>query len=310
MKIPIKSYIICIIVILAFYFLLISKRIKQNKEKDILTATKEKLNDEIKKIIPFYKTNKGLLRKLQNIENKVTIKITGNNGQNVSILSNGADNTDWEEDGPHYFFNLNNPSQIILNNRSISYKTGTKYLEITLDDKENTIEIIWNYTLTNLKWMFDHCDKIESIDFSNFNFSQVTDMKGLMSYCTKLKYVNFMNADCSKVENMESLFDRCSSLEKVDNSFITLNVKKINLMFYRCSSLTSLDLSKFYTPSITETNNAFSDCTNLETIELPNFNESQIKNDNYFQNLFENSNKLKYINLLNYEPALILFYNF
>ena len=42
----------------------------------------------------------------------------------------------------------------------------------------------------------------------------------------------------------------------------------------------------------------------FRTIELPNFNESQIKNDNYFRNLFKNSNKLKYINLLNYEPAL------
>ena len=86
MKSSIKPYIICIMSILAFYFLLISKKIKQNKEKDILEITKEKSIYKIKKIFPYYKTNKGFLRKLQNSENKVTIKIRRNDNQNVKFL--------------------------------------------------------------------------------------------------------------------------------------------------------------------------------------------------------------------------------
>ena len=58
MKSSIKSYIICTIIVLAIYFLLLSKRIKQNKEKDILENTKEKSIDETEKILPYYKTNK------------------------------------------------------------------------------------------------------------------------------------------------------------------------------------------------------------------------------------------------------------
>ncbi len=86
MKSSIKPYIICIMSILAFYFLLVSKRIKQNKEKDILEITKEKSIYKIKKIFPYYKTNKGFLRKLQNIENKVTIKIRGNKDNNIKFF--------------------------------------------------------------------------------------------------------------------------------------------------------------------------------------------------------------------------------
>ncbi len=67
MKSSIKYYIICIINILAFYFLLLSKRIKQNKENDILKDTKEKAFDEIHKIIPYDKTNKGFLEKISKL---------------------------------------------------------------------------------------------------------------------------------------------------------------------------------------------------------------------------------------------------
>ena len=100
MKSSIKPYIICIISILAFYFLLVSKRIKQNKEKDILEITKEK---SVYKIFPYYKTNKGFLRKLQNSENKVTIKIRRNNNNNVQYTSEIFESS---------------PSQVKLNNET------------------------------------------------------------------------------------------------------------------------------------------------------------------------------------------------
>ena len=47
-KSPIKIYIVYISIILAFYFLLTSKRIKQNKENGILKDIKEKSIYEIK----------------------------------------------------------------------------------------------------------------------------------------------------------------------------------------------------------------------------------------------------------------------
>ena len=301
MKSSIKSYIICTIIVLAFYFLLISKRIKQNKEKDILENTKEKSFDEIEKILPYYKTNKGFLRKLNNNENKVTIQIRGNAEEQVNILSNGADSDATDQ---YSFFSNNHPDQIKLNNESILYEDkGQNYLEINLTQNGlNTIEIIWNYTLSNLENIFEHCIEIESIDFTNFDFSKVTNAKYLMGNCRNLKYVNCGNGNFRKVEDMKGLFYECSSLVKVDNFFITLNVTTIDDMFYNCNSLQSIDLSNLYMPFLIGLVRGFFNCTSLETIELPNFNHSQDISENYLSGVFAFCNNLKYINLLNHVP--------
>ena len=102
--------------------------------------------------MPNYKTNKVFFRKLQNKENKVTIQINGKQGDTVKVLSNGKKNLDYTRD--YNFLNENNPSQIILNNQSIPYEVGNdlNFLEIQFNmNGLNTIEITWNYTLTNLK---------------------------------------------------------------------------------------------------------------------------------------------------------------
>ncbi len=91
--------------------------------------------------------------------------------------------------------------------------------------------MVWSRPLSCLRMMFYQCYNIESIDFSNFNFSQVNDTRRLMYQCSNLKYVNFGNADLSKVEKMTYMFFNCSSLEKVDNCFKTYNVKTINYVF-------------------------------------------------------------------------------
>ena len=43
-------------------------------------------------------------------------------------------------------------------------------------------------------------------------------------------------------------------------------------MFYDCSSLTSLDLSKWDTSKVTNMNNMFNNCSSLETLDLSGCN--------------------------------------
>ena len=289
---PNKPYTISII-IFALYFILIFKSIKQNKEINTQEDTKEKLIDEIKKIIPYYKANKRFLRKLQNNENKVTIQIKGEIGTSVAIISNGANVA---INNKYKFFEQTPPDQIKLNNQIFSSPTET----IILQNTSITVEMVWNQPLTCLRMMFFKCKNIESIDFSNFNFSQVNDTSSLMEECSNLKYVNFGNADLSKVENMDSMFYYCISLEKVDNSFKTYNVKNINYLFSGCESLKSIDLSDLYTPFLTYIDSAFSKCPNLTSIELPNLNLSSVDK---IEDFFTRSNNIKYINLLNYLPG-------
>ena len=160
------------------------------------------------------------------------------------------------------------------------------------------------HKLTNLYKMFYGIQEIEWIDFSNFDFSQVTNAAILVGGCVNLTYVNFGNADLRNVEDIRHMFNSCTSLETVDNFFRTLNVTKINYLFYGCESLKSLDLSNLNTPFLSTMENAFYGCTSLETVELPNFDNSKINEETDVFNIFNNCPKLKYINLLNYAPLL------
>ena len=226
MKSSIKPYIIYIIIILAFYFLLISKKIKQNKEKDILEVTKEKSIYKIKKIISYYKTNKGFLRKLLINENKVTIKISGNKDQEVKILSDFGKS--WYGNDFKTFVERSPPSQIKLNGKTSTFSTHKIKLE---QDGLNTIELKWNKALGSLDYMFTDCQDIEWVDFSNFDFTEVEYLDMLMYDSQKIKYVNFGNHDFTKIEGMSNMFKGCSSLETVDNFGKTLNVKAIEYFF-------------------------------------------------------------------------------
>lgn len=94
--------------------------------------------------------------------------------------------------------------------------------------------------------MFDHCEDIESIDFSNFDLSKATTALCSMAYCTKLKYVDFGNTDFNKLENLGDMFQSCSSLEKMVNCFNNAsNVNGISYIFFDSKSLKSIDLSNF-----------------------------------------------------------------
>ncbi|MBQ4206999.1 MAG: BspA family leucine-rich repeat surface protein, partial [Clostridia bacterium] len=57
-------------------------------------------------------------------------------------------------------------------------------------------------------------------------------------------------------------------------------------MFYGCSGLKSLDLSKFNTSLVNDMNNMFYGCENLESLDLSNFDTSLVTNmNNMFSSL-------------------------
>ncbi|MCT6891834.1 MAG: BspA family leucine-rich repeat surface protein, partial [Lactobacillus sp.] len=69
----------------------------------------------------------------------------------------------------------------------------------------------------------------------------------LFSDLPKLEKIDLTNVDTSNVTNMDLLFAFCSSLKEVDGITDTANVTSMGAMFHGCSSLTNLDLSHFNT---------------------------------------------------------------
>ena len=83
---------------------------------------------------------------------------------------------------------------------------------------------------------------------------------------SKLKTIeNIENLDTSKATNMEGMFVGCSSLESLDvTRFDTSRVTGMRSMFYECSKLKTIYASdKFVTTAVTDSDNMFYGCTAL-----------------------------------------------
>ena len=122
--------------------------------------------------------------------------------------------------------------------------------------------------------MFGLCEKLTSIDLSNFDTSNVTDMSDLFntsnifSSYSALTTLNISNLNTSNVTSMFSMFNSCTSLTALDvSSFNTSKVINMSFMFAGCSGLTTLDISNFDTSNVTDMEWMFGQCSKLATIK-------------------------------------------
>ena len=75
------------------------------------------------------------------------------------------------------------------------------------------------------------------------------------------------------------MFGDCSSLTSLDVSkFDTRNVTDMDYMFNNCSNLTSLDVSKFDTQNVTSMWTMFKGCSSLTSLDLSNFDTQNVTN--------------------------------
>ena len=153
------------------------------------------------------------------------------------------------------------------------------------------------YTNLDSSSMFRGLSKLESLDLSNFDTSNVTDMNQMFNGCKSLTSLDLSNFDTSKVTNMQWMFNSCQLLTSLDlSSFDTSKVTNMQTMFYGCKSLTSLDLSSFDTSKVTNMQTMFawinaSNEMSLETI--------------YVSDLFVTTKVTNSTNMFRYDTNLV-----
>jgi len=87
------------------------------------------------------------------------------------------------------------------------------------------------------------------------------------------------NTDTSSVTNMSLMFYNCTSLTSLDVSgFDTSSATSMSEMFRNCTSLTSLDVSGFDTSSATSMSAMFRSCTSLTSLDVSGFDTSSVTN--------------------------------
>ena len=129
--------------------------------------------------------------------------------------------SEWVEDGTSVLdmfgsSNLLDIKHIVINE---SFKTFTpttlSSFFVALSELETItgLEYLNTANVTDMSFLFDHCQKLTSLDLSNFNTAKVTNMNRMFSYCSNLKTIyasdKFKTAAVTKSKNM---FSYCGSL--------------------------------------------------------------------------------------------------
>ena len=118
--------------------------------------------------------------------------------------------------------------------------------------------------------------KLETIDLSGLDASNVIDMSAMFFGCRSIKEINLNGFNTSRVIYMNQMFSNCFSLETLDiSSFHTSNVKNMMAVFSFCTSLRNIKgLEKLQGNSITAAYNMislFSQCNNMHFFDLSSF---------------------------------------
>ena len=116
---------------------------------------------------------------------------------------------------------------------------------------------------------------------------------------TEIENINLL--DTSNVTNMWYMFRECSSLTSLDVSkFDTSNVTNMSSMFSECNSLTNLDVSNFNTSKIKNMGYMFSGCSRLTSLDVSNFNTSKVTNMSY---MFGDCSKLTTLDVSKFDTS-------
>lgn len=159
--------------------------------------------------------------------------------------------------------------------------------------------------------MFADCQKLKSLDLSNFDTSGVTDMSLLFYQCYSLESLDLSGWNTSEVTDIKWMFLGCNALQQIDLSgFDTRNVTNLSYAFSGCSNLRNLDLSQWNTSQVTDMSYAFQGCNKLERLDISGFSSDRLQNAEY---MFGHTYKLSAVNMGNLDLSPVssqsLFYD-
>lgn len=163
---------------------------------------------------------------------------------------------------------------------------------VKLNDK--TITFYYGYKKTRgtgeyelIEWTNKNKDKSKPFTKATFDESfalyQPISCEDWFNNYTKLEEIeNLHYLNTSKVTTMHNMFYKCTSLKSLDlSAFETSNVEDFGYMFWKCNRLESLDVSSFDTSAATNMWAMFTYCEKLKTIDLTNFETANVKRMGY-----------------------------
>lgn len=158
--------------------------------------------------------------------------------------------------------------------------------------------------VTSMNTMFYTMSSLKNIDVSGFNTTNVTDMYAMFDQTGVIEELNVSNFDTSKVTNMGYMFFSLAKVRELDlTNFDTRNVTNMFGMFEYMTAVSKIKFStKFDTSNATNMGEMFSNARSLQQLDLSHFNTKKIKN---MTSMFSRMSALKTLDISNFEtPSL------
>lgn len=73
------------------------------------------------------------------------------------------------------------------------------------------MEYLHTDNVTDMSYMFNHCEALQMVDLSKFNTSSVTNMESMFAGCIKMRMLDLTSFNTEKVTNMNGMFSLNSS---------------------------------------------------------------------------------------------------
>ena len=131
----------------------------------------------------------------------------------------------------------------------------------------------------NMMQMFVGLYSCTSLDLSTFDTRNVTNMYQMFAHDRSLVNLNLANFNTWLVTDMAGMFEDLSNVVSLDlSSFDTYNVTDMNHMFYLDSKLANLNVSSFNTSNVINMEHMFNSTKALLNLDLSQFNTKNVTN--------------------------------
>lgn len=148
--------------------------------------------------------------------------------------------------------------------------------------KIRNIDYMVTDSCTDMRSMFAYCNKLTSIDVSNFNTSNINSTNWMFFDCQSLTSLDLSDWNISKVTSAQQMFSGCKSLTSIELSNLdTSNITNMREVFYDCQNLTSLDLSIWKTSKVTTMCKMFAYCYKLNLVNAGSWDTSKVSDMSY-----------------------------
>ena len=181
--------------------------------------------------------------------------------------------------------------------------TGTLTFSYKVVKPEGAYDL--NVGTTEPGWR-THKNEIKKVVFdASFANARPTSCYYWFYECKNLANIEGIeNLNTEKVTNMELMFANCSTLTSLDvTKFNTANVTTLMSMFSDCSSLKSLDVTNFDTRNVTNMFYMFNNCSGLTSLDVTKFNTAKVRN---MYSMFMNCSGLKSLDVTNFDTGNVI----